>query len=57
LVTIAPAHPAKFGDVVRTALGFDPDLPEELAHLMDLPERVLSIPNDYDALLGLLQRI
>jgi len=54
LVTIATAHPAKFGDVVRTAVGFDPPLPDELAGLMDMEERIVEIPNDYRALLELL---
>ncbi len=57
LVTISPAHPAKFGDVVRSAVGFDPPLPDELAGLMDRPERIVKIPNDYEALLELLGRI
>lgn len=57
LVTMAPAHPAKFGDVVRSAVGFDPPLPDELAGLMDQPERIVNIPNDYEALLELLGRI
>lgn len=57
LVTIAAAHPAKFGDVVRTALGFDPPLPDELAELMDREERIVQIPNDYAALLELLGKV
>ena len=57
LVTIAPAHPAKFGDVIRAAVGFDPSLPPELAGLMDRGERVVQIPNDYGALLELLLKV
>ena len=57
LVTIAPAHPAKFGDVIRTAVGFDPSLPPELAGLMDREERLIEIPNEYEALLELLQQV
>jgi threonine synthase len=57
LVTIAPAHPAKFGDVIRTAVGFDPSLPPELAGLMDRGERSIQIPNDYGALLELLLKV
>ena len=44
LVTMAPAHPAKFGDVVRSAVGFDPPLPDELADLMDQEERIIQHP-------------
>lgn len=57
LVTIAPAHPAKFGDVIRTAVGFDPALPPELAGLTDRGERFIQIPNDYGALLELLLKV
>jgi threonine synthase len=54
LVTMAPAHPAKFGEVVRAALGFGPSLPDELAGLVDLDERIMEIPNDYPALVEFL---
>jgi len=57
LVTMAPAHPAKFGDVVRSAVGFDPSLPDELADLMDQEERIIRIPNDYETLLELLAKV
>ena len=57
LVTIAPAHPAKFGDVIRTAVGFDPSLPPELAGLMDRGEHFIEIPNDYGALVELLLKV
>ena len=55
LVTIATAHPAKFGKVVGAAAGFEPALPEELAELMDQEERIVEIPNDYEALLEVLR--
>jgi threonine synthase len=54
VVTIATAHPAKFGDVVAKALGFPPVLPPELADLEQRPERYVTIPNDYEALRDLL---
>ena len=57
LVTMAPAHPAKFGEVVRAALGFAPSLPDELAALVDLDERIIEIPNDYTALMELLASV
>ncbi|HUO47069.1 MAG TPA: threonine synthase [Acidimicrobiia bacterium] len=55
LVTVATAHPSKFGDAVMAAIGQTPDLPDELAVLFDLPERVTTIPNDYSALVRLLR--
>ena len=57
LVTLAPAHPAKFGNVVRAAVGFDPSLPDELADLMDRKERIVQIPNEYSTLLELLAKV
>lgn len=55
LVTIATAHPAKFGEVVRRALGVEPPLPPDLADLSQRPERFEVIPNDYGALLDRLK--
>jgi threonine synthase len=54
VVTIAAAHPAKFGEVVAKALGFTPVLPPDLADLEQRPERYEQIPNDYQALRDLL---
>jgi threonine synthase len=57
LVTLAPAHPSKFGDVVRSAVGFDPPLPDELSDLMDREERIVKMPNDYGTLLEFLATV
>ncbi len=57
LVTLAPAHPAKFGDVVRSAIGFEPPLPDELADLMEREERIVQLPNDYETLLEFLAEV
>ena len=46
LVCLATAHPAKFPDAVEQATGRRPALPERLAALMDLPERMTDLPND-----------
>ncbi|HEY7564991.1 MAG TPA: threonine synthase, partial [Acidimicrobiia bacterium] len=54
LITIATAHPAKFPEVVTTALGFTPALPDDLADLADRPERIHTIATDYGALRKLL---
>ena len=42
-LVVATAHPAKFGDAVSSALGQPPPLPNGFDHLMDLPERVVTI--------------
>jgi threonine synthase len=50
MITLATAHPAKFPDAVEAAMGTRPDLPDRMADLFDLPERVTRMPNDLAAL-------
>lgn len=45
-VVLGTAHPAKFPDAVRAASGIHPPLPDHVAHIMDLPERMSVLPND-----------
>ena len=45
-VALACAHPAKFPDTVRKAVGFDPERPSILDHLMDAPEYYETLPAD-----------
>jgi threonine synthase len=49
VVTLATAHPAKFGDAVAAAIGVRPALPERLGDLMDRPERCDRLSGDYAA--------
>jgi threonine synthase len=49
IVTLATAHPAKFGDAVERATGIRPPLPPALAAMMERPERVAALPNDIAA--------
>jgi threonine synthase len=44
VVSMATAHPAKFGDAIRRAVGFDPPLPPALAGLEQRPTRVRVLP-------------
>jgi threonine synthase len=44
IVCMATAHPAKFGEAIRRAIGADPALPDALAGLEQLPERVTVLP-------------
>jgi threonine synthase len=46
VVTLATAHPAKFGEAVEAAVGLYPELPERLRHLMTGTERVTRLPGD-----------
>lgn len=48
-VAMATAHPAKFPDAMRTAVGFAPDLPKHLADLYQRDERFRVVPNRLDA--------
>ena len=49
-VVLATAHPAKFADVIRDAVGIEPPLPPALARCADLPERIVEIPAEEPAL-------
>ncbi|WP_417606182.1 threonine synthase [Primorskyibacter flagellatus] len=55
MITLATAHPAKFPDAVEKASGIRPGLPERMADLYDLPERVTRIENDLGALETLIR--
>ena len=46
VVTLATAHPAKFGDAVMRATGVAPPLPTHLADLFDRIERTARVDND-----------
>ena len=50
IVTLATAHPAKFPDVVESAIGERPSLPGHLIDLFERPERMTRQPNDLEAL-------
>jgi threonine synthase len=45
-VVLSTAHPAKFPDALEAITGERPGLPDRLADLLDLPERVTAIDND-----------
>ena len=48
-VAMATAHPAKFPDAMRAALGTAPALPPRLADLYERPERYRVVANRLDA--------
>ncbi|WP_160120146.1 threonine synthase [Rhodovarius lipocyclicus] len=50
VVVAATAHPAKFPDAVREALGITPPLPAHLADLYQREERFTVLPNNLDGL-------
>lgn len=50
VVTLATAHPAKFGDAVERAIGIRPALPVRVGDLFERAERMTELPGDYDAI-------
>jgi threonine synthase len=50
MITLSTAHPAKFPDAVRLALGMEPPVPPQLAELLKRPERYEVLPNDLIAI-------
>ena len=49
VVTLATAHPAKFPDAVKQAIGIEAALPARVGDLFALEERFETLPADYDA--------
>ena len=47
VVTLATAHPAKFGDAVERATGRRPSLPGRIGDLFEREERFVELPGDY----------
>ena len=47
MVALATAHPAKFAEAVERATGICPPMPDALAEIMEKPERVSVLPNDF----------
>ena len=45
LVSLACAHPAKFGDAIKKATGKSPKLPKELENIFDKSEKMTILPN------------
>ncbi len=50
LLTLATAHPAKFPDAVKKAVGQDPGIPEKIKHQQTMEERFVVLPNDLEQL-------
>ena len=49
MVTLATAHPAKFGDAVERAIGLRPPLPARLGDLFEREERLAQLPATFEA--------
>jgi threonine synthase len=46
VVVLSTAHPGKFFDTVRDAVGSEPRLPESLARSLSLPKRSVRMGKD-----------
>ena len=55
-VTLATAHPAKFGDAVERATGVRPVLPARVGDLFDREERYETLPATFDAVAGYIAK-
>ncbi len=53
-VVLATAHAGKFSEVVKDATGQDPEIPERLAKLLDLPKQAVLAENTLEALRNVL---
>ncbi|HOF11245.1 MAG TPA: threonine synthase, partial [Treponemataceae bacterium] len=47
-VLLETAHPAKFGDIVQSAIGREPVMPDRLEKVLYLPNTALSMENNYE---------
>ncbi|MEH3035070.1 MAG: threonine synthase [Sphingomonas adhaesiva] len=56
MVTLATAHPAKFGDAVERATGVRPPLPARVGDLFEREERFVTLDATYEAVSGHIAR-
>ena len=47
-ISLACAHPAKFGDTIKKATGKGPELPKEIENIFDKDEKMAILPNSSD---------
>ena len=48
LISLACAHPAKFGEAIKKATRKDPELPKEIENIFDKDEKMIILPNSSD---------
>lgn len=49
-IIVETAHPAKFKDIVESAIGRQIEIPERLAHCLKKEKRAMELPADYNSL-------
>ena len=47
-MSLACAHPAKFGDIINKAIGEEPPFPKDLENIFDKDEKMTILPNSSD---------
>lgn len=53
-ILLETAHPAKFGETVKRAIGREPAMPDRLEKVLNLPDNSIPMENDYKAFNSLL---
>ena len=48
VITVGTAHPIKFSDAVKSALGFSPDLPKKFKKIFSLEEKYKVLDNSFE---------
>ena len=54
LISLACAHPAKFGNAIKKAIGKEPELPKELENIFDKDEKMTILPNNSKVIKSLI---
>lgn len=57
VISLETAHPGKFKEIIKEALGFEPEIPESLTELMNKEEKYFIIENKYDSFKEFLKGI
>lgn len=55
-IVLETAHPAKFADTVKQAIGREPPMPDRLEKILNLPDRSIAMQNDYETFSKWLQK-
>lgn len=55
-ICLATAHPAKFLDAVKVAIGKEPEIPERIKELFNKDKRVYEMPNDVNAIKSFIEQ-
>lgn len=56
-IVLSTAHPVKFDEAIRTAIGQEVPIPESMLEIMEKPKRATMIGNGYDDLAGFLRNL